>query len=60
MKDNAQGETFGEQESDTWKVVKDALRGLRFGTVKLIVQDGMIVRVERTENRLLPKITIQA
>ncbi len=60
MKDNGQDETSGVQGSDTWNVVKDALRGLRFGTVKLIVQDGVLVRVERTENRLLPKITIQA
>ncbi len=60
MKDNGQDETSSDQESDTWNVVKDALRGLHFGTVKLIVQDGVLVRVERTENRLLPKITIQA
>jgi hypothetical protein len=60
MKDNGQDEAAGDQGSDTWKVVKDALRGLRFGTVKLIVQDGVLVRVERTENRLVSKTTIQA
>ena len=32
-------------------VITEALRGLQFGTVKLIVQDGVLVRVERTENR---------
>jgi hypothetical protein len=37
--------------SDAAQVVADALRGLRFGTVKLIVQDGVLIRVERTENR---------
>jgi hypothetical protein len=37
--------------TDTVQVVADALRGLRFGTVKLIVQDGVLIRVERTENR---------
>ncbi len=43
--------------SESLQVVREALRGLKFGTVKLIVQDGEVVRVERTENRLVPKIT---
>ncbi len=29
--------------------IRDALRGLRFGTVTVIVQDGFVVQVERTE-----------
>jgi len=29
--------------------IRDALRGLRFGTVTVIVQDGTVVQVERTE-----------
>ena len=29
--------------------IRDALRGLRFGTVSVIVQDGVVVQVERTE-----------
>ena len=34
--------------------IHDALRGLRFGTVSVIVQDGVVVQVERTEKlRLL-------
>jgi hypothetical protein len=37
--------------TDAVQVITDALRGLRFGTVKLIVQDGVLIRVERTENR---------
>jgi hypothetical protein len=31
------------------KRVADALRGLRFGEVTLIVQDGVVVQIERTE-----------
>jgi hypothetical protein len=31
--------------------VRDALRGLRFGTVNIIVQDGVIVQIDRTEKR---------
>jgi len=37
--------------ADPVAIVIEALRGLQFGTVKLIVQDGILVRVERTENR---------
>ncbi len=29
--------------------IKSALRGLRFGTVTAVVQDGLVVQVERTE-----------
>lgn len=29
--------------------IESALRGLRFGTVTAIVQDGVVVQVERTE-----------
>ena len=41
----------GSASSEALQVIADALRGLRFGTVKIIVQDGVLVRVERTENR---------
>ena len=33
--------------------VRDALRGLKFGTVTLIVQDGVVVQIDRTEKRRL-------
>ncbi len=29
--------------------IRDALRALRFGTVTVVVQDGVVVQVERTE-----------
>jgi hypothetical protein len=31
--------------------VEEALRGLQFGAVTLLVQDGVVVQVERTERR---------
>ena len=31
--------------------VEEALRGLRYGAVTIIVQDGVVVQVERTERR---------
>jgi hypothetical protein len=31
--------------------IEEALRGLQFGQVTVIVQDGVVVQVERTERR---------
>jgi hypothetical protein len=31
------------------ELLRNALRGLRFGEVKVIIQDGVVVQVERTE-----------
>jgi hypothetical protein len=39
-----------ENASD-WSAINDALRGLRFGVVSIIVQDGVIVQIDRTEKR---------
>jgi len=35
--------------------IRDALRGLRFGNVVVLVQDGVVVQIERTEKRRLSK-----
>jgi hypothetical protein len=35
--------------------IRDALRGLRFGAVTVIVQDGAVVQVERTEKLRLSR-----
>jgi hypothetical protein len=31
--------------------IREALRGLRFGSVTLLVQDGVVVQVDRTDRR---------
>jgi hypothetical protein len=44
----------GSQELNqhwTRQHVEAALHGLQFGTVTLLVQDGVVVHVERTERR---------
>jgi hypothetical protein len=33
--------------------IRDALRDLKFGTVTVIVQDGVVVQLERTEKHRL-------
>lgn len=35
--------------SDALDRIQDALRGLRYGTVTAVVQDGVIVQIERME-----------
>ena len=35
--------------------IRSALRGLRYGTVTAVVQDGVVVQVERTEKVRLDK-----
>jgi len=32
-------------------IIQEALQGLRYGQVTVIVQDGVVVQVERTEKR---------
>ena len=40
--------------------ISDALRGLRYGSVNVVVQDGVVVQVERTEKlRLRQKESAQ-
>lgn len=31
--------------------IRDSLRGLRFGSVQIVVQDGVVVQIDRTEKR---------
>ena len=38
---------------DAINQVRDSLRGLRFGSVNIIVQDGVIIQIDRTEKRRL-------
>ena len=33
--------------------IREALQGLRYGTVQVIVQDGVVVQIDRTEKRRL-------
>ncbi|MGI8978687.1 MAG: YezD family protein [Pirellulaceae bacterium] len=33
--------------------IRDALRGLKFGAVNIVVQDGVVVQIDRTEKRRL-------
>lgn len=43
--------------SAAWEVIQGALRGLRFGQVLLVVHEGAIVQVERTERKRLSRMS---
>lgn len=42
-----------EEQNRAWaaRELEAALRGLRYGEIKVIVQDGVVVQVERTERK---------
>ncbi len=40
---------------DDLQQIRESLRGLRFGSVNIIEQDGLIVQIDRTEKRRLQK-----
>jgi hypothetical protein len=47
------GVTPFQARDNDWQQIQDALCGLRYGSVNIIVQDGVIVQVDRTEKRRL-------
>jgi hypothetical protein len=38
---------------DALDQIRESLRGLRFGSVNIIVQDGVVIQIDRTEKRRL-------
>ena len=38
-----------EDRDETLERVQAALRGIRFGTVTVVIQDGVVVQIERME-----------
>jgi hypothetical protein len=46
-------ETVDARREQELQQILDALRGLRFGSVNVIVQDGVVVQIDRTEKRRL-------
>ena len=49
-------ETRGDDMSDplrdqVMQQIRESLRGLRYGVVNIVVQDGVIVQIDRTEKR---------
>ena len=48
--DNSAKSSSSEQELQSYlEQIEGALRGLKFGSVNIIVQDGVVVQIDRTE-----------
>ena len=48
--DNSAKSSSSEQElQSSLEQIEGALRGLKFGSVNIIVQDGVVVQIDRTE-----------
>jgi hypothetical protein len=41
--------------ADLEKLIRDTLRTIRFGTVTLVVQDGLVIQVDKCEKIRLPR-----
>ena len=38
-----------QRQNDDFERIRQSLRGLKFGSINVIVQDGVIVQIDRTE-----------
>ena len=41
---------------DLEKVIRDALKSIRFGTVSLVVQDGRVIQVDKNEKIRIDRV----
>ena len=53
--DQGSSSATNERAGRTLTHIQDALRGLRFGSVLIIVQDGVVVQIDRTEKKRLSR-----
>ena len=45
------GELREPSHDQEMRQIRESLRGLRYGVVNIVVQDGVIVQIDRTEKR---------
>lgn len=55
MPDQFTEHSVDDGQSASLRAIVEALHGLRFGSVTVVVQDGVIVQVERIEKRRLAR-----
>ncbi len=55
--DDPEAKSKAEKETHESAInhIRDALRGLRFGALNIVVQDGVVVQIDRTEKRRLTR-----
>lgn len=53
--------SLGSESNPDWiALVREKVEGLRFGVVQLVVHDGRVTQIERTEKTRLPASRDQA
>jgi len=50
---NSNSRECGNTAEEAMDQIRESLRGLRFGSVNIIVQDGVVIQIDRTEKRRL-------
>jgi hypothetical protein len=58
MSQEAEATSAGEREQtldETLASVREALRELRYGTITVVVHDGAVVQIDRTEKLRVPR-----
>jgi hypothetical protein len=53
QKTQVTGPESGNAVDESLTQIRDSLHGLRFGSVNIIVQDGVVIQIDRTEKRRL-------
>jgi hypothetical protein len=49
------GNPAGPPSNESLRVIAEALQGLQFGSITIVVQDGVVIQVDRTEKRRLTR-----
>ena len=61
MSNTSPGNGFRRDADDTVEAVlsqvRELLNGVRFGSITLVVQDGVVVQIDRTEKRRLDRLS---
>jgi hypothetical protein len=52
-KQNVKSRDRADAVDEALNQIRESLRGLRFGSVNVIVQDGVVIQIDRTEKRRL-------
>lgn len=45
----------GRKQREWLEHIEEALKGLRYGEVRIVVQDGVVIQIDRTERKRLDK-----
>ena len=51
-----QGHLADQRSDHAMEAIREAMHGLRFGSVLISVQDGTVVQIERTEKKRLARV----